>query len=131
MFCKISIAALGLFLFLTARTQDTIQLHKNDASYVLYGIIEDEQGYLWISTNLGISRFNPKTETFKNYTTQDGLQSNEFNGGAYYKSNSGEIFFGGINGFNSFFPKNVQNNENIPPIFITDFLLYNQSHDYQ
>ena len=55
----------------------------------VYGILEDKNGNLWISTNLGISRFNLATETFKNYTIQDGLQSNEFNGGAYYKSKTG------------------------------------------
>ena len=92
----------------------------------VYGILEDKKGNLWISTNLGLSRFNSTTETFKNYTVQDGLQSNEFNGGAYYKSEAGEMFFGGINGFNSFFPEKVQNNENIPPIYVVDFLLYNK-----
>lgn len=93
---------------------------------VIYGILEDEKGNLWLSSNGGISRFNSKRETFKNYTTEDGLQSNEFNGGASYKSPSGEMFFGGINGFNSFYPGEIRDNPYAPPVIITDFRKFNQ-----
>jgi len=93
---------------------------------VVYGILPDEQGCLWLSTNKGLSKFDPRSETFKNYTYRDGLQSNEFNGGAYYKSKSGEMFFGGVNGFNAFYPHEVKDNENIPPIVITDFQIFNK-----
>ncbi|MFC2042939.1 two-component regulator propeller domain-containing protein [Chloroflexota bacterium] len=91
----------------------------------IYGILEDDQGNLWLSTNLGLSKFNPRTETFRNFDAGDGLQSNEFNQGSYYKSSSGEMFFGGVNGINSFFPQDVQDNIYIPPIVITDFQLFN------
>ncbi len=93
---------------------------------VVYGILPDETGCLWLSTNKGISKFDPRTETFKNYTVEDGLQSNEFNVGAYYKGKSGEMFFGGVNGFNAFYPHRVTDNKNIPPIVITDFQLFNK-----
>jgi ligand-binding sensor domain-containing protein len=72
---------------------------------VVYGILEDAHGNLWLSTNKGIAKFNPQTEQFRNYDVSDGLQSNEFNIGAYFKSKNGEMFFGGINGFNAFYPK--------------------------
>jgi serine phosphatase RsbU (regulator of sigma subunit)/ligand-binding sensor domain-containing protein len=94
---------------------------------VVYGILPDEQGFLWLSTNKGLSRFNPRSETFKNYTSRDGLQSNEFNGGAYYKNKSGEMFFGGLNGFNAFYPRDFKDNKHIPPIVITDFQIFNKS----
>ena len=68
----------------------------------VYGFLADNNGNLWLSSNRGISKFNPITHTFKNYTVEDGLQSDEFNGGAYYQSFTGELFFGGINGYNSF-----------------------------
>ncbi|MFX1411358.1 MAG: two-component regulator propeller domain-containing protein [Promethearchaeota archaeon] len=93
----------------------------------IYGILEDDQGNLWLSTNGGLSRFDPRTETFRNYDVRDGLQSNEFNMGAYHKSSSGEMFFGGINGFNVFYPDNVKDNPYIPYIVITDFKLFNES----
>ncbi len=94
---------------------------------VVYGIVEDEEGYLWISTNYGISRFDPAEEKFYNYTYQDGLQSNEFNTNAYFESSNGEIFFGGINGYNSFFPDEIKINKNVPPVVNTDFKLFGSS----
>jgi len=92
----------------------------------VYGILEDDQGYLWLSTNKGLAKFNPKTRTFRNYDVSDGLQSNEFNANACHKSQDGELFFGGINGFNSFYPLQVKDNPYIPPIAITGFKIFNQ-----
>lgn len=93
---------------------------------VVYGILADDHGNLWLSTNKGISRFNIATETFKNYNTHDGLQSHEFNAGAYHKSKGGEMFFGGINGFNAFYPGEIKDNTYIPPIVITAFKKFDQ-----
>jgi len=92
---------------------------------MVYGILEDNAaspdggGCLWLSTNNGLSRFNPRTETFKNYDVRDGLQSNEFNGGACHKNGSGEMFFGGVNGFNAFYPQGIEDNPYIPPVVLT------------
>jgi ligand-binding sensor domain-containing protein/signal transduction histidine kinase len=94
---------------------------------VIYGILEDKQGNLWLSTNNGISKFNPKNETFKNYDVEDGLQSNAFNSGAYFKNSVGKMFFGGINGLNSFFPEKIMPNNFVPPVVITDFFIFNES----
>ncbi|HHB93223.1 MAG TPA: EAL domain-containing protein, partial [Thioploca sp.] len=100
------------------------------ANNVVYGILEDETNNLWISSNKGLSKFNPTTETFKNYDVLDGLQSNEFNK-AHYKSRTGELFFGGIKGLNSFYPQKVEDNHYIPPIVITDFKIFNKSVDLE
>jgi ligand-binding sensor domain-containing protein/serine phosphatase RsbU (regulator of sigma subunit) len=91
---------------------------------VVYGIMEDDHGLLWLSTNKGLSRFNPQTKTFRNFDVADGLQSNEFNGGAYYKSRSGETFFGGINGLNVFHPDGIKDNPYVPPVVMTAFKRY-------
>lgn len=93
---------------------------------VIYGILEDEQGNLWLSTNTGISKFNPKQETFSNYGVEDNLQSLEFNYNAYFKSRSGEMFFGGVNGFNAFYPDEVEQNPFVPPVVITNFQIFNR-----
>jgi signal transduction histidine kinase/serine phosphatase RsbU (regulator of sigma subunit)/streptogramin lyase len=92
----------------------------------IYGILEGDQGQLWLSTNNGLSHFNPQTEIFNSYNVSDGLQSNEFNQGAYYKSESGELFFGGINGFNAFFPDQIKDNPYPPPVVLTSFQIFNQ-----
>ncbi|UCH96094.1 MAG: response regulator [Candidatus Aminicenantes bacterium] len=87
--------------------------------HTVYGILVDDNGNLWISTNLGISKFNPRSKVFKNYYADDGLQGAEFNGGAYYKASNGEMFFGGYNGFNVFHPASVGENPNIPAMVLT------------
>lgn len=92
---------------------------------VTYGILEDDFGNLWLSTNKGISKFNLKTESFRNYDHRDGLQINEFNQGAYFNSN-GRLYFGGINGFVSFVPESIKENQNIPPVLITTFKVFDK-----
>ncbi len=85
---------------------------------VVYCILGDDQGDLWLSTNKGLSRFDPQAETFRNYGTRDGLQGYEFSR-ACYKSRWGEMFFGGMNGFNAFYPSEVQDNLYVPPVVLT------------
>jgi two-component system sensor histidine kinase ChiS len=92
---------------------------------LVYGMLEDEQGLLWVSTNGGLSRFDPQNGTFRNYTERDGLQSNEFNMSSYCKSRDGEMFFGGINGLNAFYPDTIQDDLYAPPVAITNFELFN------
>jgi len=96
-------------------------------SELVWGILEDEQGRLWLSTSSGLSRFDPQTESFKNFDLSDGLQSNTFlNFSSYSKSPSGEMFFGGSNGFNAFYPDQIFDNPHLPPVVITDFQLANK-----
>lgn len=112
------------------RITDTFSYYTEEdglANGVIYSILEDGFGNLWLSTNKGLSRFNPRSETFRNYDVSDGLQSNEFNIGAYCKTREGDLFFGGINGFNVFNPNDVKNNPYIPPIVITDLQIFNKS----
>ncbi len=93
---------------------------------VVYGILEDVQGNLWLSTNKGLSTFNPQKLSFKNYDYNDGLQSNEFNTGAYLKASNGKLFFGGIKGVTSFFPEDLKNSTYNPRVVMTQFLLFNK-----
>ncbi len=94
---------------------------------VIYGVLEDARGYLWLSTNRGISRFDPQSRTFRNYDEKDGLQSNEFNGGAYFQDQNGMMYFGGINGFTMFDPEELKENMHVPPIVLTDFKKYGRT----
>ena len=98
---------------------------------VIYGILEDNDGYLWLSTNKGLAQYNPSTGTIKNYTKEDGLQSNQFSTGAYFKNSKGKLYFGGINGMNEFYPGNIIKNNYVPPVVLTDFQIFNKSINTQ
>lgn len=95
-------------------------------SSVVYGIIEDGNGNLWMSTDNGLFKFNLKTELFTQYDLHDGLQSLEFSGGAYFKSRKGEMFFGGVNGFNYFYPDSIKDNYYVPPVVISTVRIFNE-----
>ncbi|GAB4286245.1 MAG: hypothetical protein Kow0068_11820 [Marinilabiliales bacterium] len=98
---------------------------------VVYAVVEDEVNHLWLTTNQGVFQFDPYTEVFINYNVEDGIQSNEFNLNSYYQTEDGEIFFGGLNGLNSFYPYEITKNEFIPPIVITDVKIFNKSLNKQ
>ncbi|MGL4913819.1 MAG: ATP-binding protein, partial [Romboutsia sp.] len=87
----------------------------------IYGILIDEENNPWVSTNLGISKLNIKTNSFENFNIIDGLQANEFNGAAYHKNSSGEFIFGGINGLNIFNPRELTKNNYTPNVQFGSF----------
>ena len=94
---------------------------------VVFGVLVDKKGFVWIATNNGLSKFDPKNKTFRNFHTENGLQSNQFFWGASYKSESGALYFGGVNGFNSFYPDSLFEDHFVPPVVITDFKIFNQT----
>ncbi|AUD04661.1 ligand-binding sensor domain-containing protein [Spirosoma pollinicola] len=112
-----------------ARTQTFTAYRQRDGltNEVIQGILEDKRGRLWLSTDKGLSSFDPRTRFIRNYDAGDGLQESSFNRGACYKSLSGQLFFGGLSGLNSFYPDSLRDNPVIPPVYLTDFQLFNQS----
>lgn len=112
----------GLLAYdLSSRQLVSITEEQGLPNNTVYGILSDEKGNLWLSSNKGICRFtlpavnNPvNNASFNKFTMADGLQSNEFNTGAYFKSQDGILFFGGINGLNYFDPERLS--ENIVPV---------------
>jgi signal transduction histidine kinase/ligand-binding sensor domain-containing protein len=94
----------------------------------IYGVLEDKNGDLWMSHNKGISVLNLKTNKFKNYSVKDGLQSNEFNTGAYYKDENGLMYFGGVNGINCIDPDKIIQNKNAPKIAINQINLSDEPY---
>ena len=94
---------------------------------VVYELLEDDAGRIWMSTNRGLSRFDPETETFRNYGMEVGLQGLEFSLFASHKSATGELFFGGINGLNAFYPNQLLENSTPPEVSLVDLRLHNES----
>lgn len=93
---------------------------------VVYQIVEDNDGLLWLTTNSGLVRFHPDTKEVKVFTTANGLLGDQFNYRSGFKEEDGTIYLGSIDGFIAFNPKTFAENKYIPPIAITDFLLYSK-----
>jgi signal transduction histidine kinase/ligand-binding sensor domain-containing protein len=95
-------------------------------SNLINGILEDGNYNIWVSTGDGISRINYKTGQIRNYTISDGLQGRQFFIHSCLKTRSGEMYFGGFNGLNSFFPDSLKDNDYIPPVYINEFYIFNK-----
>ncbi len=118
----------GLLLF--DRKTDTSKKYTTQnglSSNTVLRLLEDKKGNLWMSTYHGISRLNPKNNTFRNFGVSDGLQGNQFSWNAGTKLSTGEFIFGGINGFNVFDPENIKDKKNTGKFLLNDLLVNNQS----
>lgn len=93
---------------------------------VVYGILPDSHGNLWLSTNGGLSRFDPRSEAVKNYGAIDGLQSDEFNQGAFLRGRDGTLYFGGIDGYNAIQPDSIHPNTYVPSVVLTSFRIFDR-----
>lgn len=91
---------------------------------VIKGILRDRHGQLWLSTDNGLSRLDPKTGEIRNYTLGDGLQGKEFNRGAAVIDRFGKMYFGGTKGCNSFYPGNISENDHVPPVVINEVSVF-------
>lgn len=93
---------------------------------IVYGIQFDKDNNLWLSTNLGLAKFYVIGERFVNYDVKDGIQSYEFNIGSSFTDADGNMYFGGMNGFNVFNPREIITNLNKPVIVVTNFRKFNE-----
>jgi signal transduction histidine kinase/DNA-binding response OmpR family regulator len=93
----------------------------------IYQILEDAQGRIWFSTNTGISSFDLQHKTFRNFTTHNGVQPNNFLHASGIRTTDGELFFGGLQGFNYFNPLTLTINRNVPTVLLTDVKISNKS----
>ncbi len=105
------------------------QISQNGLSSALIAAItEDDKGSLWVSHKRGISQLDKKTFQIRNYSIQDGLQSNEFYDGSVYKNKLAKIlYFGGNNGFNSFQPDSITNEFTLPEVVLTELQILNKT----
>lgn len=117
----------GLCLF-NPKTNKFQQFYENNlfSNNLIFKILEDDSGKLWLSTQKGISVFDPIKKKFKNYIHQNGIQHGTFNINAGMKTSTGEMYFGGLDGFNYFNPKNLFKNINTPPLVITGLKINNK-----
>ena len=91
----------------------------------ILGILEDDQQNLWLSSDNGLFKFNPKQDLLQLFTASDGLAGNAFNYNSYFRDSKGEFFFGGFNGITHFFPDKIQSNQKAGKMVITGIKLFN------
>jgi signal transduction histidine kinase/ligand-binding sensor domain-containing protein/DNA-binding response OmpR family regulator len=117
----------GLLLF-DRKTNTFKRLTTDDGlpSNTILRLLEDKEGNLWMSTYNGVCRFDKKMKTFRNFSVNDGLQSNQFSFNAGIKLSTGEFLFGGINGFNIFFPEAIKGFNQENNLLLTDLYVNNQ-----
>jgi signal transduction histidine kinase/CheY-like chemotaxis protein/ligand-binding sensor domain-containing protein len=96
------------------------------SSDITYSIKEDTRGTLWISTNNGLSSLDPNTGKFKGYTIEDGIQGDEFKPHSSLRTADGRLYFGGISGFNAFYPGQILKPSALSPVVITGIQIYNK-----
>gem|GEM_PF-2257962 len=119
----------GLNLFLR-NTESFLNFYKRDGlpGNIVKAIIEDDQGVIWVSTNSGLAKLVEDGNEWKiiSFSKEDGLQANEFFVNAAYKNEKGKLFFGGINGFNHFYPENIAINIDAPITQLVSFKIFNE-----
>jgi len=125
---------------------DYFEIKHGLSSNVIFGIEEDKQGNIWLSTFKGIVKLNidvlqdliennedisayktnPFNPLFKTFEKSDGLAGNEFNQGAYFKSTDDIVYFGGLSGLTYFHPDSIMENDFEPEVILSDFKIFNK-----
>ena len=117
----------GLNLFnADSETFSALRVKDGLPNDVIYSIQEDKRGHLWVSTNKGLTKFDPVKKTFRNYDAADGLQGNSYNRMSAFMNARGELFFGGLNGFNVFHSDSIADNPVVPEVYITNLEIFNK-----
>ncbi|WP_071397160.1 hybrid sensor histidine kinase/response regulator transcription factor [Flammeovirga pacifica] len=104
----------------------SITVEHGLANNSIKSIEEDAEHNLWLSSNLGLTKFNPSTSQCVNYTTSDGLQANEFEDLVSYTRKSGQILFGGVNGINTFYPNQIHLDSVPPNLYFSELQILNE-----
>lgn len=117
----------GLSLYLPKTSSFiTYSMVNGLASNNIIGILEDNDGNLWLSTDRGLTKFNVKRKSFKNYSTNDGLPANEFNYNSAYRDKNGKLYFGSYNGLVVFTPRDIKEDTAVPKVVFSGLKLFNK-----
>jgi signal transduction histidine kinase/ligand-binding sensor domain-containing protein/CheY-like chemotaxis protein/AraC-like DNA-binding protein len=108
------------------QTEGFIRVPLHTPSSYICSIIEDDD-YLWLTTTNGLVRYLPENSSWRILTQSDGLQSDQFMSNAALQASSGKMYLGTVNGFNVIEPRSISQNQYVPPVYITNLLLFNKN----
>jgi ligand-binding sensor domain-containing protein/serine phosphatase RsbU (regulator of sigma subunit) len=123
--------ASGLFMY--DKSSSVFKYFQTDydiPAKLIYEIVADKNSNLWLATQDGLIFYNPNESKARTYTIEEGLQGTEFNLNAQHVASDGEMFFGGMNGFNSFYIDSLYVNNYVPPVVISNFTKRNNNKLY-
>lgn len=117
----------GVLIYDKAK-EELLPFHLNNElpNSNVYGIIEDKNGHKWMSTNQGLSIYNPEKEKLTHLNVEDGLTTNQFNFKSFYKDENGLLYFGSVNGLNIINPELFNIIPPAPPLYFTGLKLFNK-----
>ena len=120
----------GLNLFLGNNEFESWTEQDQFPNAVVFNLQDDEAGNLWLATNDGIIKFDPENTTFKRYGLEDGIQGTEFNIGASFRDERGNIYLGGVNGLTYFHPDDLEKKIDEPqPIYFSQLRIKDEIFD--
>lgn len=105
-----------------------VERHNKSNGFIsntITGIVEDNEGNMWISSFSGLSEYRAQSNTFRHYNQLDGLQGKQFNY-SRLKASDGKLYFGGFHGFNIIATDNLTDNDFLPPVYIIEFDIFNK-----
>ena len=114
---------------LIIKPDGTVEKHNDTNGFLsnsISGVLDDKKGNIWILTSAGLTEYQSGSKTFRHFTVSDGLQGKQFTRFARLKAKDGNIYIGGFNGFNIFQPENITISSYIPPVYIDEFLIFNE-----
>ncbi len=105
----------------------TYSTNEGLSNTIIFGIEQGDEGHIWLSTDYGLSRLNPETHEIRNFYTVDGLLNNQYYWSASYKAKDGKLYFGGMDGLDTFYPKWINDETRATDVVITDLKILNES----
>ncbi|ANQ50340.2 response regulator [Flammeovirga sp. MY04] len=106
---------------------NTITVEDGLSSNSIKSIEEDSEGNLWLSSNHGLIKYQPRSNQFVNYVQSDGLQANEFEDLVSFTRKDGQMLFGGVNGLNAFYPDQIVSDTRRPQIYFSELQILNET----
>jgi ligand-binding sensor domain-containing protein/signal transduction histidine kinase len=124
--------AFGLFCYdMNTKKFISYGISDNALNDWILGVVEDNSGNIWVTSRHGIGKLSLINNSYKQYYMKDGLKNDGFCVGANYKSDSGELFFGTMEGLVSFYPDDIKDNVEFPQILINSFSLPNEQFYFE
>ncbi len=116
----------GLYKF-NGKTFEKVFIDTKNPITTVYSMLEDQEGFIWIATNKGIAKHNPKSKKSVVYNQKDITPYSEFSSNSSLSLPNSQMYFGGYDGIITFNPKHLYKNTYAPKVLLSDLKIKDQS----